>query len=69
MGLVIKRCCGQLPICQAEGDGVLSVKCQACGREFRFPAYREQGNYFPANKQELEKQVEEWNEGVITIGR
>lgn len=69
MNLVIDRCHGQNPICQPEGDGVLSVKCPTCGREFRFPVYRERGDYFPANKKELEKQVQEWNEGVITIGR
>lgn len=69
MDLVIKRCCGQLPICQTEGDGVLSVKCPTCGRELRFSAYLDRGEYLPVNLEELKKQVQEWNEGVITIGR
>lgn len=69
MELVLNRCCGETPICQKVGDGVLSVKCPTCGREFRFPAYRGRGEYYPADVEELKKQVQEWNEGVITIGR
>lgn len=69
MDLVIKRCCGQTLLCLREGDGVASVKCPTCGREIRFPVFGYRGEYFAANRQELEKQAEEWNKGVITIGR
>lgn len=69
MDLVLNRCCGQAPVGQKVGDGVLSVKCPTCGKEFRFPVYFDRDEYFPVNEEELKKQVCEWNKGVIAIGR
>lgn len=69
MALVLNRCCGEVPICQKVSDGVLSIKCPICGRELRFSAYLDRGEYLPVNLEEFKKQVQEWNKGVITIGR
>lgn len=62
MALVLNCCCGEDLIDQKIGDGVLSIKCSICGRELRFSAYLDWGEYLPVNLEEFKKQVQEWNE-------
>ena len=61
---IVGRCCGETPIAETVGPGVIRIRCPVCGRRTKSIAvHYDSGGYIIQDIPNARKAIDAWNHG------